>query len=128
MPKFKLIDNSIVFIEDKNVEEFLSQNPGAVQVSAVEENAMKNDGSYYKMLEQETGRRVGDVNAISGRAKIFHIAPTTFHGIKRGIDIKTKQTGTPIPSFGIVSAIAIPKGIWINKIINVNKNCLPNDA
>ena len=69
MPKFKLIDNSIVFIEDKNVEEFLSQNPGAVQVSAVEENAMKNDGSYYKMLEQETGRRVGDVNAISGRAK-----------------------------------------------------------
>ena len=48
---------------------------------------------------------------MSGKANIFHIAPTTFHGIKSGIDISTKQTGTPKPSFGIVSAIAIPNGI-----------------
>ena len=30
-------------------------------------------------------------------ANIFHIAPTTFHGIKRGIDIKIRHTGTPQP-------------------------------
>ena len=54
---------------------------------------------------------------MSGKAKIFHIAPTTFQGINNGIDIKIKQTGTPQPFFGIVSAIPIPKGNCINKII-----------
>ena len=48
---------------------------------------------------------------MSGNANIFHIAPTTFHGIKRGIDIKIKHTGTPQPFFGIVKAIPIPSGI-----------------
>ena len=62
---------------------------------------------------------------ISGRAKIFHIAPTTFHGIKRGMDIKTRQIETPIPFLGIVKAIAIPNGISITKIIPVYRNCLP---
>ena len=47
---------------------------------------------------------------ISGKAKIFHMAPTTFQGISSGIDIKIRQTGTPQPFFGIVKAIAIPKG------------------
>ena len=65
---------------------------------------------------------------MSGNAKIFHIAPTTFQGIKSGIDISTKQTDTPIPSFGIVNAMKIPSGICINNIMSVNKICLPKAA
>ena len=48
---------------------------------------------------------------MSGRAKIFHIAPTTFQGIKSGIDIKIRHVGTPQPFLGIVRAIPIPRGI-----------------
>ena len=65
---------------------------------------------------------------MSGRANIFHIAPTTFQGINNGIDIKIKQTGTPQPFFGIVKAIAIPRGNCIKRIMKVNINCLPKDA
>ena len=62
---------------------------------------------------------------MSGRANIFHIAPTTFQGIKSGMDIKTKQNETPIPFFGIVKAIAMPNGISMKRIMPVYKNCLP---
>ena len=53
-------------------------------------------------------------------AKIFHIAPTTFQGIRSGSAIKTRQTVTPKPRLGILKAITTPKGTSISKMIKVN--------
>ena len=59
---------------------------------------------------------------MSGSAKMFHIAPTTFHGISSGIAISTRQIDTPMPLRGIASAIATPSGISIASTIAVNSS------
>ena len=45
---------------------------------------------------------------MSGSARMFHIAPTTFQGIKSGIAISTRHTDTPRPWRGIASATSEP--------------------
>ena len=57
---------------------------------------------------------------MSGSAKMFHIAPTTFQGISRGIAMSTRQTDTQGPLRGIASAIATPSGTWMSRMIPVN--------
>ncbi len=42
---------------------------------------------------------------MSGSAKMFHIAPTTFQGISSGSAISTRQTDTQKPWRGMASAI-----------------------
>ena len=44
------------------------------------------------------------------------MVPTTFHGIKSGSAISTRQTGTPNPFFGMLSAIRMPSGISIARM------------
>ena len=53
---------------------------------------------------------------MSGSAKMFHIAPTTFHGIRSGSAISTRQTETQGPERGMASAMATPSGISISRI------------
>ena len=65
---------------------------------------------------------------MSGRAKMFHMAPTTFHGMSNGSAMKTRQTDTQGPRRGIASAMASPRGIWIARTSPVNKSCLSRAA
>ena len=46
---------------------------------------------------------------MSGSAKMFQIAPTTFHGIRSGIDISTRHADAQAPRRGIARAIAMPE-------------------
>jgi len=62
---------------------------------------------------------------MSGNVKMFHIAPTTFHGISIGSAIVTRQNGTQGPLRGMASAIAIPSGTSMIRIRNVNRNWRP---
>ena len=59
---------------------------------------------------------------MSGSAKMFHIAPTTFHGISNGIDISTRQTDAHAPFRGMASAIPTPSGISIARTMAVNSS------
>ena len=65
---------------------------------------------------------------MSGSAKMFHIAPTTFHGISIGSAISTRQTGTQKPCRGMASAMAMPSGTSMARIRKVNMNCRPSAA
>ena len=51
---------------------------------------------------------------------MFQIAPTTFHGIRSGIDISTRHTDAHRPRRGIASAIAMPSGTSISRTMAVN--------
>jgi hypothetical protein len=57
---------------------------------------------------------------MSGSAKMFQIAPTTFQGINSGSAISTRQTDTQTPLRGMVSAIATPSGISMMRIVAVS--------
>jgi hypothetical protein len=65
---------------------------------------------------------------MSGSAKIFHIAPTTFHGIRSGRAISTRQTETHGPLRGIASAIATPSGTSIARMMPVKASWRSSDA
>ena len=52
---------------------------------------------------------------MSGSAKMFHMAPTTFHGMSSGSAMSTRQTETQGPLRGMASAMARPSGISISK-------------
>jgi len=65
---------------------------------------------------------------ISGSAKMFHMAPTTFHGISSGSAISTRQTETQMPFLGMVSAMATPSGTSIKRIIEVKINWRPSES
>ena len=60
---------------------------------------------------------------MSGSAKIFHMAPTTFHGMSSGSAISTRHTETHGPLRGMASAMANPRGISIRRIVAVNASC-----
>ena len=47
---------------------------------------------------------------MSGSAKMFHMAPTTFQGMRSGSAISTRQTETQGPERGMASAMATPRG------------------
>jgi hypothetical protein len=57
---------------------------------------------------------------MSGRAKMFHMAPTTFHGISSGMAMSTRQTEAQKPLRGMAKAMTTPSGIWIARIMKVN--------
>ena len=42
--------------------------------------------------------------------------PTTFHGMSSGSAISTRQTGTPQPFLGMLSAMKMPSGISIARM------------
>ena len=65
---------------------------------------------------------------MSGSAKMFQIAPTTFHGISSGRAISTRQTETQGPLRGMASAIATPSGTSIRRIVKVKSSCRPSEA
>ena len=65
---------------------------------------------------------------MSGSAKMFHIAPTTFHGISSGSAISTRQTETHGPRRGIVSAIATPSGTSIARMMPVKASWRISEA
>jgi hypothetical protein len=65
---------------------------------------------------------------MSGSAKMFHIAPTTFHGMSSGSAISTRHTEAHTPRLGMASAIMTPSGIWMARMIAVNRNCRPSAA
>ena len=48
---------------------------------------------------------------MSARPNTCQMVPTTFQGISSGSAIRIRHTGTPMPFFGIDSAMAIPSGI-----------------
>ena len=52
---------------------------------------------------------------MSGSAMMFHIAPTTFHGMSSGSAIRTRQTDTQGPLRGIASAMIRPSGISMSE-------------
>ena len=54
---------------------------------------------------------------MSGRPKICQIVPTTFHGIRSGSAMITRQTATCQPWRGIDSATTMPSGTWIKSMI-----------
>ena len=56
---------------------------------------------------------------ISGSAKMFHIAPTTFQGMRSGSAISTRHTDTHGPERGMVSAMATPSGISMARMMLV---------
>ena len=60
---------------------------------------------------------------MSGSAKMFQIAPTTFHGIRSGIDISTRHTDAQAPRRGIARAIAMPRGTSIRRTMAVKSSC-----
>ena len=65
---------------------------------------------------------------MSGSAKMFHIAPTTFQGISSGSAISTRQTDTHGPLRGIASAIATPSGTSISRMMPVKSSWRPSAA
>ena len=52
---------------------------------------------------------------MSGSAMMFHMAPTTFHGMSSGSAISTRQTETHGPLRGMASAMARPSGTSISE-------------
>lgn len=54
---------------------------------------------------------------MSTRPKTCQMVPTTFHGIRSGSAIRTRQTGTPRPFFGMLSAMTMPSGISMARMI-----------
>ncbi|MNV66521.1 hypothetical protein D3C71_1592780 [compost metagenome] len=52
--------------------------------------------------------------------------PTTFHGTSSGNAMVTRQTGTPMPDFGILSAIKMPSGISIDRMMPENRRLRPS--
>ncbi len=65
---------------------------------------------------------------MSGSAKMFHIAPTTFQGISSGSAISTRQTETHGPLRGMARAMATPSGISISRMMVVNRIWRPRAA
>ena len=63
---------------------------------------------------------------MSGSAMMFHIDPTTFHGMRSGSAISTRQTETHGPFLGMVSAMATPSGTSISRIVPVKKSWRPS--
>ena len=59
---------------------------------------------------------------MSGSAMMFHIAPTTFHGISSGSAISTRQTETHGPLRGMASAMARPSGISMTRMMPVKRS------
>ena len=59
---------------------------------------------------------------------MFHIAPTTFHGISSGSAISTRHTDTHGPLRGMVSAMATPSGISIARMTPVKTIWRTNEA
>ena len=58
---------------------------------------------------------------MSGSAMMFHMAPTTFHGMSSGSAISTRQTDTQGPLRGMASAMARPSGISMARTMAVNR-------
>lgn len=54
---------------------------------------------------------------ISPRAKICQIVPTTFQGISKGSATSTSASDAVQPRAGMASAIAMPKGIWMRRMV-----------
>lgn len=50
---------------------------------------------------------------MSIRPMICQIVPTTFHGIRSGSDITTRQKLAQTPGLGIDGATRMPSGTWI---------------
>ena len=65
---------------------------------------------------------------MSGSAMMFHMAPTTFHGMSSGSAISTRQTETHGPLRGMASAIASPSGTSMARISAVNRICRSSAA
>ena len=59
---------------------------------------------------------------------MFHIAPTTFHGMRSGSAIRTRQTETHGPLRGMASAMARPSGTSIARMRPVKRSCLRSAA
>ncbi len=59
---------------------------------------------------------------------MFHMAPTTFHGISSGSAISTRQTETHGPRRGMASAIATPSGISIASTMPLKSSWRPSAA
>ena len=59
---------------------------------------------------------------------MFHIAPTTFHGMSRGRAISTRHTDTHGPRRGMVSAMATPSGTSMARMTPVNAIWRQNEA
>ena len=51
------------------------------------------------------------------RPKTCQIVPTTFHGMSSGSAISTRQVGTPQPERGMLSAMKMPSGIWMARMM-----------
>ena len=60
---------------------------------------------------------------MSGSAMMFHIAPTTFHGMSSGSAISTRQTDTHGPLRGMASAMARPSGTSMTRMMPVKRIC-----
>ena len=56
---------------------------------------------------------------MSGSAKMFHMAPTTFQGISNGSAMNTRHIETQGPSRGIDRAMATPSGTSIARMMPV---------
>ena len=54
---------------------------------------------------------------MSTRPNTCQIVPTTFHGMSSGSAISTRQTGTPQPFFGMLSAMKMPSGISMTRMM-----------
>ena len=65
---------------------------------------------------------------MSGSAKMFHIAPTTFQGMSSGSAIRTRQTETHGPPRGIASAMATPSGTSMARMVAVKRSWRPSEA
>ena len=59
---------------------------------------------------------------------MFHIAPTTFHGISSGSAMSTRQTEAHGPLRGIARAMATPRGISMARITPVKTSWRPKEA
>ena len=85
-------------------------------------------GSCVKLYAIPIALTVCPSSPISGSAKMFHIAPTTFHGISSGSAISTRQTDTQGPVRGMVSAMATPSGISMIRITPVKTSWRTKEA
>ena len=53
---------------------------------------------------------------------MFHIAPTTFQGMRSGSAIRTRQTETQGPERGMASAMATPRGTSMRRMRPVKRS------
>ncbi len=65
---------------------------------------------------------------MSTRPKICQIVPTTLNGISSGSAIRTRQSEDQNPRFGMLSAMKMPSGTSIARMIPVKSTCRPSAA